>query len=277
VKSTLRRLLPLVVGILWSIGLTAPLLVSAQTVTQGYNTDSDVVLQRGMVVGLKADDAEKVEPVNNSEPKRIHGVVVGTGDSSIVLSEEGQRVFVATSGKFEVLVSDQNGNVAEGDFISVSPVSGIAMRSDDTQEIILGKAIDAYDGNARKVSEAIIKDALGEDRKITIGRIQVDIAIARNPNLRSTASLPSFLREASQYIAGKPVNPIRVYISIVILFVTGCVAGALIYSGIRAGMIAIGRNPLSKKSIVRGMFQVVLVALIIFMAGIFGVYLLLRL
>ena len=73
------------------------------------------------------------------------------------------------------------------------------------------------------------------------------------------------------------MNPIRVYISLAVLFASASVAGALIYSGIRSGMIAIGRNPLSKKSIVRGMVQVVIVALIIFMAGIFGVYLLLKL
>jgi hypothetical protein len=48
------------------------------------------------------------------------------------------------------------------------------------------------------------------------------------------------------------------------------------YGGIRNGLISIGRNPLSKKSIVRGMIQVILTALTIFLLGIFGVYLLLR-
>jgi hypothetical protein len=61
------------------------------------------------------------------------------------------------------------------------------------------------------------------------------------------------------------------------MVIAGAVSGSLIYSGIRSGMIAIGRNPLSKKSIVRGIIQVVIVGLIIFLVGVFGVYLLLKL
>ena len=62
-----------------------------------------------------------------------------------------------------------------------------------------------------------------------------------------------------------------------VLFAAAAVSGALIYSGVRSGMIAIGRNPLSKKSILRGIVQVIIVAITIFLIGIFGVYLLLKL
>ena len=55
------------------------------------------------------------------------------------------------------------------------------------------------------------------------------------------------------------------------------IAGSLIYSAVRSSLIAIGRNPLSKKSIIRGLFQVVIIGLMVFLSGIFGVYLLLRL
>jgi len=202
---------------------------------------------------------------------------VGTSDSSFVLAEDSQKIYVASGGKFQVLMSDQNGTINPGDFVTISPITGIGMKSDEYQEIVLGKAIDGFDGTANKLSEAVIKDAQGVEKKISIGRIQVDIAIMRNPVLRSTASLPSFLKEASEYISGKPVNPIRVYLSLAVLIAASAVSGALIYSGVRSGMIAIGRNPLSKKSILRGIFQVVIVALIIFVTGIFGVYLLLKL
>lgn len=250
---------------------------SAQTITQGYDIETNVNLQRGMVVGLKEDDPTKVEAVNNSASKRIHGVVVGSGDSSFILAEDTQKVYVASGGKFEVLVSDQNGNVNPGDYISVSSVSGIAMKSDEYQEVVIGKAIEGFDGKNKKISEVTIKDAQGKDVTLSVGRILVDISIIRNPILKSTASLPSFLRDASEYVAGKPVNPIRVYISLAVLFAAASVSGALIYSGVRSGMIAIGRNPLSKRSIIRGIVQVILVAISIFLVGIFGVYLLLKL
>ncbi len=254
-----------------------PLTSLAQTITQGYDIETNVNLQRGMVVALKENDPKKVEAVNNDAAKRVHGVVVGSGDSSFILAEETQKVYVASGGKFDVLVSDQNGLVSPGDLLSVSSVSGIAMKSDEYQETVLGKAIDGFDGKNKKLSEVTIKDAQGLDKTLSVGRIQVDIAIMRNPILKSTASLPSFLRDASEYVAGKPVNPIRVYLSLAVLFAAAAVSGALIYSGVRSGMIAIGRNPLSKKSILRGIIQVIVVAITIFMIGIFGVYLLLKL
>lgn len=253
-------------------------LAAAQTLTQGYFVDeTSVNLQNGMIIGLKENDANKIEAVNNSAPKRVHGVVVGSGDSAIVLSEEGQKIYVASAGKFSVLVSDQNGSIREGDLVTVSAVSGIGMKSDEFQEIVLGKAIEGFDPSQNKLSEFTIKDSAGNDKKLAVGKIKVDIAIMKNPHLKSTASLPSFLRDASEYIAGKPVNPIRVYISLAVLIAAASVSGALIYSGVRSGMIAIGRNPLSKKSIVRGVLQVIIVAIIIFIIGIFGVYLLLKL
>jgi hypothetical protein len=252
-------------------------IASAQTITQGYDIETNVNLQRGMIVALKENDPKKVEAINNSVAKRVHGVVVGSSDSSFILAEETQKIYVASGGKFEVLISDQNGTINPGDFISLSSVTGIGMKSDEYQEMVLGKAIDGFDGTARKISEVTIKDAQDKEKVLSVGRIQVDIAIMRNPILKSTASLPSFLRDASEYVAGKPVNPIRVYISIAVLFAAAGVSGSLIYSGVRSGMIAIGRNPLSKKSILRGIVQVIIVAITIFVIGIFGVYLLLKL
>ena len=73
------------------------------------------------------------------------------------------------------------------------------------------------------------------------------------------------LRRASELIAGKPVNPVRVYLSLVILAMAALISGSLIYSAVRSALIAIGRNPLSKKSIIRGLFQVVLIGLMVFL------------
>jgi hypothetical protein len=259
------------------VSLQAGPFVQAQTITQGYDIKTDVSIQKGMIVGLVKDDAKRVEPINNTSLDRLHGVVVGGSEASFVLAEETQKIYVASGGKFEVLVSDQNGPIAQGDLIAVSPVTGIGMKSDELQPIILGKAIDPYDGTKNKLSDAFIKDAQGNDKNIAIGRVLVDISIGKNPRLKTTTNLPGFLKNASELIAGKPVNPLRVYLALGVLLVSACIAGALIYSGIRSSMIAIGRNPLSKKSILRGLMQVIIVAMIIFVTGVFGVYLLVKL
>jgi hypothetical protein len=274
----LKKVIYISSTVLFYVLFASGLVASAQTtITQGYDTDTNVTYQRGMIVGLKDKEPTKIEAVNNSIPKRIHGVVVGSSDSSFIIAQDTQKIFVASGGKFEVLLSNQNGNINPGDYVTASPITGIGMKSDDTQEIIIGKAIDGFDGTDHKLSDVEITDAQGKLRSISIGRIRVDIEIIRNPVLKSVSNLPNFLKDATQFIAGKPVNPIRVYISIAVLIAAATVSSALTYSGVRAGMIAIGRNPLSKKSIIKGIVQVVIVALIIFIVGIFGVYLLLKL
>src|SRR5688572_365038 len=75
--------------------------LGAQQVTQGYRTDQPI--ERGMIVRMKSDDSSKVEPVRSSEENFIYGVVVDPNDAPISLSSEESQVFVATSGRYEVL------------------------------------------------------------------------------------------------------------------------------------------------------------------------------
>lgn len=248
----------------------------AQTVTQGYGYDTPV--QKGMIVKLKAGDATKVEAVDQSSAEQMYGVAVDANDAPVTLSNDGKKVFVASTGHFAVLVSDQNGTIAAGDILSVSAISGVGMKSDDKQPVIVGRALEAFDGKSGVVGSTQIKDNTGATHAVSLGRVQVDISVSRNPLLKATEpNLPTFLKKASEAIAGKPVNPVRVYIALVVLFMSTIVSGILLYGGVRSAIISIGRNPLSKKSILRGMFQVIVVAIIIFLCGIFGVYLLLKL
>ncbi len=253
------------------IGLLHPL--SAQTLTQGY--DSDASLQRGMIVALKAKDATKVEAINKDQASRIHGVVVSANDAPVNISSEGQHVFIATVGHFDTLVSNQNGIIKAGDYVAVSSVSGVGMKASGDDQYVLGKALDAFDGKTNVISTMQLKDST---RQIGLGRIGVDLGVKRNPLITSKApNLPSFLQTAGQTIANKPVAAARVYMSVVVFAIASIIAGVLLYAGIRNSIISIGRNPLSRKSIVKSLVQVVLVSLIIFISGLFGVYLLLRL
>ncbi|HVX24230.1 MAG TPA: hypothetical protein VG992_02710, partial [Candidatus Saccharimonadales bacterium] len=68
-----------------------------------------------------------------------------------------------------------------------------------------------------------------------------------------------------------------IYLSLVVLLAITFIVANVMYSGIRSGMIAVGRNPLSKKSIIRSLIQTVIAGLTIFVAGVLAVYLLLKL
>lgn len=269
-----RRVIALAI-LLFLVVVSAQHSLQAQTVSQGYN--SDQVLQRGMIIQLKKDDGTKVEPTSVNTMDRMHGVVVNSNDAPVTLSNDGSKVFVATTGHFDVLVSTQGGSINAGDYITISAIDGIGMKSSTEEPMVIGRALASFDGKAGAISTTEITDTAGAKRTVNIGRVETDIGIARNPHLKAPEpNLPEFLERASTAIAGKKVNPVRVYVSVVVFIICTIIAGILMYGGIRSGIISIGRNPLSKKSIIRSMVQVILTGFIIFISGIFGVYLLLK-
>lgn len=249
--------------------------LSAQAVTEGFATDRP--LQRGMLIQVKQDDATKVEPATQATADRLHGIVVDPNDAPVTLSSDGQKAFVATNGRYDALVSNQNGAVSSGDYITVSAVDGVGMKAGEQEPMVIGKAIAAFDGSSGVVSTVSLKDSAGGSQQVAIGRIQIDIGVARNPLLKSKEpNMPDFLKRASEAIAGKPVNPVRVYIAIGVFIVSAIISSSLLIGGVRSALISIGRNPLGKKSIIRGMVQVIMVGITIFIMGIIGVYLLLK-
>ena len=250
---------------------------SAQSVTQGYK--SDTLLQNGMIVGLDPKDVTKVEPINSGQYNLLHGVVVNPSSSIILVGNNSTNVYVSTSGRVSVMVNDQNGNINPGDYVALSSVSGIGDKAIVTDPLVLGKSVSAFNAtdSAQQIGTVTVKDSTGQTSSLHIGYVTIDIAIGKNPLIVTDNSLPSVLSRASNLVAGKIVSPVRVYVSILILAITAFVSGSLIYGGVRSSMISIGRNPLSKKVITRSLTQVVIVSLLVFLSGVFGVYLLLKL
>ncbi len=246
----------------------------AQTVIQGYDTDT--TLQHGMIIAISQKDATKVEAATSSSVERMRGVVVDPADAAVTLSSPSQKVFVAGAGRYSVLVSNQNGSIHADDYISISSLPGIGMKARGDQSIVLGRAITAFDGTNHVISTASVIDK--STKQVAIGTVTVDINIIRNPLVGTgNSSLPSFLQSASTTIAGKDVSPGKVYLAAVILLMAGIISGSMLYAGVRSSIVSIGRNPLSKRSIIGSLLQVVITSLIIFIGGLFGVYLLLKL
>lgn len=248
--------------------------IGAQSVTQGYGADD--ILQRGMIVGYDQDDASKVEAINVEQMDRLLGIVVDANDSPITLSGEQEKVFVATVGRNSVLVSTQNGSIQPNDYVTVSSLNGIGMLATYEESDVIGRAINGFDGESGVVGTSSLTDTDGNTRDVNIGRIEIDVAIAKNPLAKSAAVTPEWLGRIGEAIAGKSLSPARIYISAAIFLIGAFIAGAILYAGIRSSIIAIGRNPLSKKSILRGLLQVIFTSLIVFIISVIGVYLLLR-
>lgn len=251
----------------------------SSAVSQSYNADKSV--QTGMIVQLKTKDSTTVVALDAKTPKAMLGIVIPSNSSPIVLSPttpKDQQVLVATGGRQTVVVSNQNGPIKIGDYISISAIDGIGMKAGEQQEQVTGKAAGNFSGTSNVIGTVKVKDSLGKESAISLGRIPVDVNITHNPLFQKTVDyVPGFLAAIAVTVANKPVSVARIYLCTVILFITAILAGNMLYSGVRGGMIAVGRNPLSKKSIIKSLIQTVAAGLIVFVVGVFAVYLILKL
>lgn len=239
-------------------------------------------LSVGTVVQLASKSTTQVEAATQANLQNMFGVVIDPNQLSATTSGDNlqNKTYVAVSGTYNVLVNTQNGTINKGDYVTLSALSGVAMKAGtlDQQNTVFGRAQASFDGKGVTLGTSTLKDSSGATKNVVIGAIPVSINIQRNPNTKSTkVDVPEFLQRLGQQIAEKQVSPIRIYISLAITAVSLITALIVIYSGIRNSIISIGRNPMSKKSIFRALLEIVLTSFLILIIGLFAVYLLLKL
>jgi hypothetical protein len=231
--------------------------------------------------GKESGQNGQVVPADAKHAAQVLGAVVAPGDAPLTLTEATSRphVLVATRGNYQVLVSDQNGAVRPGDYLALSAISGIAMKAGAHSKVTVGKAISGFDGRRQVVGSSSISRG-GQKSSVRFGYVNAILNVGPNPLHRpksSTAKVPEFLAKASSALTHKHISPARIYLSLAVLFATAVILIGLLYAGVRTSILALGRNPMAKKTIMRGLLQVVLTAIIVLIIGLFAVYLLLKL
>jgi hypothetical protein len=274
----------LVVFVVLTLGATGVVGVlsgraAAQAVAQSFTAETS--LQPGMVVEL-GNDKDNIKPVTQNEASKMLGVVVQPNDAplSLTTTNAGQKAYVATTGTYRMLASDQNGAIKRGDYLIVSSLDGIAMKVNDSTQYVVGKALSGFDGSSGVLTQTTAKDTHGQEHVIKVGYVGVSINISRNPLLKNNnpeSNLPGFLLKVTDSVANKQVSAVRAYISLALAVLTAIIVCTVLYAGIRNSIIALGRNPLARKSIIRNLLQVIITSLIILFCGFFAVYLLLKL
>lgn len=240
--------------------------VAAETIVRSFNAQGN--LQPGWVVTLSDTNNSTVELAPSDDTSRIYGVVIDPSAAPLTVQKENEQVFVATSGNYPVLVSTQNGAIRSGDYLSISNTDGIASKADTNEQFIVGRALEGFDGQGTAIVYANDGSALG--------RIAAQLLPGKNPLLKDAASIPQPLRRVGESIAGKPLSALRIYAAIAVFVIAALIAAVMLWGGIRNAMVAIGRNPLSRHSIMRGLLQVMLAATSVLIIGLLGVYLLLK-
>lgn len=248
-----------------AIASTTTGLALADTIVKSFS--SDQAIETGGVVALVKTDPNKVELAPAKDVSRIYGVVVEPGSATAVLERDKPTVYVATSGVYPVTVSTYNGPIKSGDWLSLSDIDGVAAKATDIQQYIVGKAVSDYNGASGTTTTINGK---------SVGKINGEINAGKNPLAKSDPSVPGPLLKVAEALAGKQVSASRIYSALGIFAITIIIAASLIVVGIRSSMISIGRNPLSKHSIMQGLFQVIVAAGLVFTSGVAGIFLLLK-
>lgn len=248
-------------------------------VSQSYNAGPSVL--PGMIIELKSKDPRTVVPLLSKDIHSMFGVVVPANDAAIVLtpkSASAQQVLVATSGSYGLLVSNEGGPIKAGDYLAVSSLAGIAMKAGVSQAEIVGQAAGDFSGSSNVIGSVKIKNSLGRTTTVAIGHITANVHLAANPLFQKNADgFYGLLNRLTNSDTNDPLKLARIGLSAFVLLSTLLITVSILYGGVRNGLISIGRNPLAKKAIGRGVVWSMAAGLIVFAVGVFAAYLILRL
>ena len=248
---------------------------ASQAVAQGYGSSQR--LQPGMIVRLSTKNPNNVVPLDQSNIDKMLGVVVSSNDTPVTLSQSnsGYEVYVTNFGQHNVLVTTQNGPIKVGDYITISSVTGLGMKADGSQSLVLGQAAGNFDGSTGAVGTTSLKGPGGQNSSISIGLIPVDIGIANNPLAQNSKGMPAFLSDITKVATNNNVSATRAYLSLLILLAGIILTITIVYASIKNGLISLGRNPLAKKSITSGIIRIAALAILIFAISLGAAYLVL--
>jgi len=250
---------------------------SANISAQGYAAPNPVDI--GTIVTLNKD-TQSVVPSKQAQLQNMFGVAVDRNQLAFAVSNSAvqNETYVAVSGTYNVLVSTQGGAIESGDYVTLSSIDGIGMKASTAEKTVFGRAAASFDGKAITLGTTELKDSTGAAKTVTLGTVPVSINIQRNPNIKSTkVNVPNWLERLGVQIAEKQISPIRIYLSMGITAVSLITAIVMLYAGVRNAIVAIGRNPMTKRSVFRALLEVILTSILILVIGLFAVYLLLKL
>lgn len=241
------------------------------TLSQGYLTKDKLSL--GSIVSLEKNTTDTVNAAKTENVDNILGVVINEGNSLLSLSNgEKQQVQVATSGIVQVLVSDINGDIKQGDQITASPINGVGMKATTNVKVI---GIAQGDLSDSRNSKEKYKDKDGTEKEVVLGQIPAIISVSYFFKQPEKTIIPMAVQNVANALAGKTVKPLPIIISTAIFVVALVTVVSIVYSLIRASIISVGRNPMSQAAIYRNLMQISALVLVIMGVTFVAIYMIL--
>jgi len=234
---------------------TTPSLAASATISHSYYSSG--TLTSGSLVSLDPSQSNTVELSDLNNGKQLIGIV--NNQSIVAINPNSGNARVATSGTVDALVSNLNGNISTGNEVSVSALQGVGIKAVPGSHVI-GLAEANFNSRSPNVQSQTIKDDNGNNHSILVGTIPINISITTVP-ISSGIKLNS-LQQIVKSLTGHTISTERIVLALSIAVVAIVLLVTLTYASIFGTIISIGRNPLAKLTILRGLNGVILMALI---------------
>lgn len=241
------------------------------SISQSYSTKDTLPL--GSIVSLENNTSDQVVAASSSRVDSLFGVVINANNSLLSLSnDQANQVQIATSGTAQLLVSDINGAISQGDHITASPISGVGMKATGNVRII---GIAQSDLTPTGGSKQSYTDKDGSKHEVTLGQIPALINVSYYFKEPDKTIIPSALQNVANSLAGRTVSTLPILIGAAIFLIMLIVVSSIIYSMIRNSIISVGRNPMSQSAVYRNLIYMSGLVLIILAVGLISIYLVL--
>jgi hypothetical protein len=244
---------------------------ATQQFSQSYATASELAI--GSIVSIKSGTNDEVVAANNNNVENLLGVVVNPGNSILsVASDQKNTAEVATNGVLQVLVSDINGSISNGDQITASPIDGVGMKANENVRVIgiAQSGLNTTDGSKQSYTD---KD--GTKNSVLIGQIPIQVAVSYFFKEPDKTLVPAAIQNVANTLAGKNVSTLPIVISIAIFIITIVVVVSIVFAMVRSSIISVGRNPMSQSAIYRDIIQLSALVMAILAVGMISIYLVL--
>ncbi len=235
------------------------------------NTTSAQVNSAGLAVSASINDQdakdgdivctypEGTKRCNQEYDLSLFGIITDNPAAAMEDTEIKNNRLVLRSGIAGVRVNSKGGNIKEGDFITSSLVAGVGQKA-ARNGYVVGVAMENYE------------DANTDN----VGKIQVMLNIHPESRISGArGNLLQFIRQGLAVPVFDPVESLRYLLAVAIVLISFTLGMIYFGKASRAGIEAIGRNPLAKRVIQLTVVLNIVLTLIIVGVGLAIAYLIL--
>lgn len=124
-------------------------------------------------------------------------------------------------------------------------------------------------------SQQTLSTSKGQKQTVNIGNVPLLISVGYFTKQPDKTLVPAAIQNLANALVGKPVKPLPIIISSIVLVLTLVVVVSIVYSMIHGSIISVGRNPMAQAAVYRNVIQLSALVIGILAVALFSIYMIL--